>query len=475
MILPDSAALTPVRKQAILAIVLLSYVLIVLDISIVITGLEKLQAELGFSEVGLSWVSSIYTLAFGSVLLLGARAGDMHGRRRMFLLGLGLFTLASLAIGLAASPEWVIAGRAIQGLGAAVLAPSTLALLQTTFAPGPERTKALAYYAAAAGVSASVGLVLGGILADWVSWRAGFLMNVPLGLGLLIAARRCIDESARLGGRMDWAGVVMSTLGMGALVHGVVRSATAGWSDPLTLASLVIGVTALALFVRIERRAAPPLMPLRLFASRERSGAYAARLLFLGANVGFYFFISQFFQQVMGLSAAGAGLAFLPATLVNFAAALAVPRLASRFGSGPVLIASLGASALGFLGLARGVSSQADLFGLAVPMMLVGLGQGGALAPLTQSGVAGVTPDETGAASGVVNAAHQLGSSLGLAVLVAVAAAAGTGPAAGALQSGQISAALWAGLGLVVAALVLSWALILPAAPKARPAPFPAS
>jgi MFS family permease len=217
---------------AILAIIVTSYLMIVIDISIVITGLPKIQEGLGFTHAGLSWVQNAYTLSFGGFLLLGARAGDILGRRRMFIAGLGLFTLASLAIGAAPSAAWLLASRAIQGVGAAILAPTTLALISTNFTEGPDRTRALSWYAAAAGVGASIGLVLGGLVADLVSWRAGFFINLPIGIGLMLAARRWITETPKRPGQFDVAGAITSTIGMGALVYGIVRAAEDGWTDP---------------------------------------------------------------------------------------------------------------------------------------------------------------------------------------------------------------------------------------------------
>jgi len=226
------------RRTAALAIILVSYFMIVLDISIVITGLPKILESLSFSATGLSWVQNAYTLAFGGLLLLGARAGDILGRRRMFIAGLALFTAASLGVGIAQSAAWLIAARALQGVGAAILAPSTLALLTTNFCEGPERTRSLAYYAAVAGVGASVGLVVGGIVADWLSWRVGFFINVPIGIALMLGAQRYLGESERRSGEFDVAGALTSTLGMTGVVYGLVRSASAGWSDRVAVASL---------------------------------------------------------------------------------------------------------------------------------------------------------------------------------------------------------------------------------------------
>jgi EmrB/QacA subfamily drug resistance transporter len=450
-------------NPAVLAIILAGYLMIVLDISIVITALPKIQHSLNFSATGLSWVQNAYTLVFGGLLLLGARAGDMLGRRRMFLAGLAVFSAASLAIGMAQSAAWLLAARAMQGVGAAILAPSTLALLSTGFAEGPARTRALSWYAATAGVGASVGLVLGGVLADWVSWRVGFFINVPLGLALMLAARRHIAEMAARQGNFDLAGAFTSTFGMGALVYGIVRAASAGWGDTLTIAAVGAGIVLLAVFGLVEARASQPIMPLRLFASRERAGAYAARMLFLGAMMGFWFFTTQFLQGVLGFRPAEAGLAFLPATLPNFAAAIVVPRLTRRLGNGRVLATGLTLALAGMAWLSRASVDSLYLSGVALPMVLIGLGQGLTLGPLTVAGVAGVDAQDAGAASGAVNVAHQLGGSLGLSVLIVVFAAAGTHVLDGrALLAQRISSALGAGTAMLVLSLLAVLTLILP-------------
>lgn len=448
---------SPSNRGAILAIILVSYVMIVLDISIVITGLPKIQDELGFSGAGLSWVSSAYTLTFGGFLLLGARAGDLLGRRRMLVAGLVIFATASLVIGLAQSPAWLIIARAVQGVGAAILAPSTLALLQTNFPVGPQRTRAISYYASAAGVSASIGLVLGGILADWLSWRVGFFINVPIAIGLIFAARTNIDETQQQSGTFDLIGAVTSTLGMSVLVFGIVNSASSGWSNPLTILALAFGLILLAGFVQSERRARQPIMPLRLLANRERSGAYTARMLFIGANVGFFFFSTQFMQGVLGYSAVQAGLAFLPAMILNFLAALSAPRLVAVLGSRNVLVGSMLLGFIGMTWLSQLSAGATYLGGLAFPMMLIGIGQGGALGPLTTSGIAGVAAEDAGAASGLVNVAHQLGSSLGLGVQIA-ASVVGSGMLIGTeLLSHRVENAMATAAAMVILALIVAF------------------
>ncbi|MHA6826033.1 MFS transporter [Ralstonia pseudosolanacearum] len=446
----------------VLAIIVASYLMIVVDISIVITGLPRIQASLGFSAAQLSWVTNAYTLAFGGLLLLGARAGDILGRRRMFIVGLFLFTLASVAIGVAPSASWLLTARAIQGAGAAVLAPSTLALLSTHFAEGPARTRALSMYAAAAGIGATLGLVLGGLFADLVSWRAGFFINLPIGLLLIIAARRHISETPKHPGHFDLGGAVSSTLGMTALVYGLVRAADAGWADALAQAALIGGVLMIAAFVLIERRVRQPILPLRLLASRERAGAYLARMLFLGGAVGFWFFSTQFLQGVLHLRPLQAGLAFLPVTLPNFASAMAVPRLARRFGNGRLLLAGLLLGGLGLLWLGLADADASYWAHVAPPMLLIGLGQGLLLAPLTAAGVAGVAREDAGAASGMVNVAHQLGGALGLGLLVLVFASAAPPTAQdSAALAHRISAVMDVGALLLGLALLVSWAFIV--------------
>ncbi|MCC7713043.1 MFS transporter [Janthinobacterium lividum] len=470
---PDSAIPAAPHKAAILAIILVSYVMIVLDTSIVLTGLPKIHQELGFTDTGLAWVQSAYTLTFGGLLLLAARAGDAYGRRRLLQLGLALFTLASLAIGLARSPAMMIAARAIQGVGAAILAPSTLALLQTTFAEGRERTRAIALYSAVAGIAASVGLVLGGVLAEWLSWRVGFFINLPIGAVMLVAARRFVAESARSGGQFDVAGAASSTFGLSALVYGLIRSAGAGWGDALTQGALAAGVLLLAAFIFIERRAAQPVLPLRLFADAQRNAAYGARVLFLGAMIGFFFFSTQFLQVVLGYPPSLTGLAFLPMTLVNFGVALCVPRLTRGLGNARLLAMGLGLTLLGMAWLSRVDTGTAYWLGVALPMLLIGAGQGMALSPLTAAGVAGVPAQDAGAASGIVNVAHQLGSSLGLATLVAVAGL-GAGQLAGApLLAHRVTVALGSASAMLALALLLI--LTCQARPPKLPPPSTAS
>ena len=426
---PDRPLVRPRLEQphntaAILGIILACYLMIVLDVSVVIAALPKIQSALHFSPTGLSWVQSAYTLTFGGLLLLGARAGDILGRRRMLIAGIALFTAASLAGGLAPSAAWLLSARAIQGIGAAIAAPSTLALLTTTFREGHERTRAIAYYSAVAGGGGSVGLVLGGMLTDWISWRWGLFINVPVGLAVMALAPRFLPETDRRPDRFDLTGAVTSTLGMTALVYGFVRAASDGWGDRGTLASFGAGVALLAAFIVTETRAEQPITPLHLFGDRGRLGAYLARVLVTGGMFSMFFFLTQFLQGVSDYSALQAGLAFLPMTAVMFTMGRVVPRLASRFGHAPLLFGGLASALVGVAWLSRLGEGTAYFPHIAIPLAIVGAGMGIAFAPLTTAGIAGVAQSDAGAASGLLNVAQQLGGSLGLGILVTVFAAA---------------------------------------------------
>jgi predicted MFS family arabinose efflux permease len=356
----------------------------------------------------------------------------------------------------------LITARAVQGVGAAILAPSTLALLTVSFPEGRERTRAVAYYGAVAGIGASVGLLLGGILTDLISWRVGFFINLPIGLAMILAAPRYLPETTRVRGRLDIIGAFTSTLGMTALVYGIVRSADAGWADPTTVTALVAGVVLLAGFVVTEWRARQPIMPLRLFASAERTGAYAGRILFLGAMMGFWFFITQYLQTVKGFSPLAAGIAFFPMTVVNFIVAIATPRLTRRFGNSLLLAAGIALTMAGMFWLSRLNADTSYLTGVALPMILIGAGQGGSLGPLTAAGIARVEPRDAGAASGLVNVAHQLGGSLGLGILVAVFAAATARTLdTPHLFAHRVAVALTVGSAMLALALVLVVTLIV--------------
>jgi EmrB/QacA subfamily drug resistance transporter len=450
----------PKNRTIVLGIILACYLMIIVDVSVIITALPEIHGALHFSSTALSWVQNAYAVTFGGLLLLGARAGDILGRRRVFIAGIALFTTASLLAGLAQSPAWLLAARAIQGVGAAIAAPSTLALLTVTFREGAERTRAVAWYSAVAGGGGSLGLVLGGVLTQWVSWRAGLFINVPIGIALLALAPRYLPETAREPGRFDLAGAAFSTLGMTAVVYGFVRAAADGWGDRLTIASFSAGIALLAAFVITELRADQPITPLRLFASRERSGAYAARILVVSGMYAMFFFVSQYFQGARGFTPLQAGAAFLPMTLLVFSMVQVVPRLVPRVGNTRLLAAGLAIGLAGMLWLSQ-IGADTPYFPqIAIPLLLLGMGMGTALTPLTSAGISGVAPDDAGAASGLVNTAHQLGGALGISVLVSVFTAAGGEDSVHALPHAVSSvltgSAVFVALSLLVVVVVIA-------------------
>lgn len=411
------------RSNALLAVICASYFMVILDNSIIFTGLPQIERTMQFTHSSLAWVTDAYVLTFGGFLLLGARAGDLLGRRRMFILGLVLFGIASLFVGLAPSSGWLIASRGLQGLGAAILAPSSLALLTENFKEGQARNRAVAAYSAVAGIGASAGLVVGGFLADAVSWRAGFFINIPIAASMIFAALRVIEPSQRRQGAFDMVGALTGTLGMTALVFSIIRAGESGWADIMTLSAFGIGILLLVSFTVNEARARQPIMPLRLFASRARVGAYLTRFLYLGAMMGFFFFTTQYMQLVLGFSSLAAGFGFLPMTAVNFVVALVVTRAVRRFGVFNILVCGVGLTLGGMLWLSRVGAHSNYWLAVALPMVLIGLGQGLAFAPMTSAGLAGVKGADAGASSGVINTFHQMGSAVGLSVIVALAAA----------------------------------------------------
>jgi EmrB/QacA subfamily drug resistance transporter len=445
----------------VLAIILGCYLMVVLDASVVITALPDIRTDLGFSPASLSWVQNIYALAFGGLLLLGARMGDLLGRRQVFIGGIALFTVASMLGGLAQSETWLLAARALQGVGAAIAAPSTLALLTISFPEGSERTRAIALYSAVASAGASIGLVLGGMLTSWISWRWSLFINVPIGAVLIALAPAYLPETERHTGEFDIAGAATSTLGMSALVYGLVRAAETSWGDAVALGSFVLAAVMLAAFVTVEKRARQPITPLRLFASRERVGAYAARLLMVGAMFGMFFYLTQFLQGAEDFSALKAGLAFLPVTLSIFAMVKVVPRLLGRIGPQRTLIGGLVLALVGLVWLSRITTSTDYWLGVAIPMALIGVGMGLAFTPLTQAAIAGVDNHDAGAASGLVNVFQQLGSTIGIGVLVTVYAAASEGSGAKALAEG-VPTTIAVSAGLVAAALAVVLVVMRP-------------
>jgi len=407
-----------------LAIVLGAQLMIILDMTVVNIALPSIARGLHFSAPSLSWVLSAYTLTFGGLLLLGGRAGDILGRRRVFVAGILLFTAASLAGGLATSAPWLLTARAVQGAGGALASPAVLALITSSFAEGRERARAIGLYTAVSMGGASLGLVLGGVITQWVSWRWVLFINVPIGAAVVLAAPLFLSESQRLPGRFDVTGALTSTGGMALLVFAFIRAASSGWGDAATVGAFVIAAALLAMFLITESRARQPITPLRLFADRGRSGSYLARLLLVAGMFGMFFFLTQFVQDILGFSPLQAGVAFVPTTALLFAVSRAAPWLMSRFGPTPLMVTGLLPVVAGMAWLSRLTPGSGYLSGILGPMLLLGAGMGIVFVPLTMASLAGVRKEDSGAASSMVNVTQQVGGSLGLAILVTVFGAA---------------------------------------------------
>jgi len=408
------------RPGIALAIMLSAQLMIILDMTVVNIALPHIQASLHFSTTSLSWVLNGYTLTSGGLLLLGGRAGDILGRRRVFIAGIALFTLASLAGGLATTGGVLLAARALQGVGGALASPAVLALIVTSFPEGRERTRALGIYMGVITGGSSLGLVLGGVITEWLSWRWVLFINVPIGLAVVAIAPRFVGETPRLPGRFDVAGAVAATAGVTALVYGFIRAAASGWGDQLTLAAFGAAAVVLALFVLTETRARQPITPMRLFADVSRAGSFIARLLLVAGMFGVFYFLTQFLQKVMGFSPLRAGVAFLPMTVALFAVSRLAPRLMPRVGAKPLMIAGMLPAIASLAWLWRVTPATGYWSGVFGPMLLIGVGMGLVFVPLTTASLAGVPPADSGAASGLVNMLQLAGGSLGLGVLVAV-------------------------------------------------------
>jgi len=415
----DAASPTS-RAGVALAIMLSAQLMIILDATVVNIALPHILTSLHFTRTSLSWVMNGYTLTFGGLLLLGGRAGDILGRRRVFLAGIALFTVASLVGGLSTSAGMLLAARAAQGVGGALAAPAVLALIVSGFPEGRERTRALGIYMGVITGGSSLGLVLGGVITEWLSWRWVLFINVPIGIAVVLIAPHFVAETPRQAGRFDLAGAVTSTVGVASLVYAFVRAAASGWGDHLALGAFGAAAVLLATFVAIETRARQPITPLRLFADLSRSGSFIARLLLIAGMFGVFYFLTQFLQQVMGFSPLRAGVAFLPMTAALFGLSRTAPRLMPRLGAKPLMIAGMVPAVISLAWLSRVSPATGYWSGVFGPMVLLGIGMGLVFVPLTTASLAGVAPSDSGAASSMVNVMQQVGGSLGLAVLVAV-------------------------------------------------------
>lgn len=470
---PARAARRPGRPGVTLALIVACQLMILLDATVVTVALPHIHDELGVETTALPWVQNAYLLPFGGLLLLGGRFGDILGRRRVFVAGVAIFTLASLLGGLAPSAAWLLTARAAQGVGAALAAPGTLALIATNFPEGAHRTRALSVFSAVAGSGMVVGLILGGLLTS-ASWRWGLFINVPIGVAVAALTPVYVGESPRSSGRFDLAGALSSCLGVAALAFGFLRATDHGWTNGLTLGVFAAGAALLVAFVLIESRARQPILPLRLLAHRDRASAYLDMLLIPALMFSVFFFLTLFVQDVLGYGPFQAGLAFLPLAVTQLVSARTAPALIARIGAKRLVIVGILLITSGVVWFTRLSGDTTYATGVLVPLVLFGAGVGWSFMPLNMTILAGMPAQDSGAASGLLQAFQQLGGSLGPAVLVTVFGAASRDaarhPPAGlthaALEhhvfASGAAVAYAAGLGFAVLALIVTLVGIRP-------------
>lgn len=424
MATPSQQSLSPdpLRWKA-LAILAAAQLMVVLDASIVNVALPSVQRDLHFSDSNVQWIVNAYALAFGGFLLLGGRIADLFGRRRVFVTGLALFSMASLVGGLAPTAGWLIAARVGQGLGAAIIAPAALSIVTTTFTEGAERNKALGIWGALAGAGGAIGVLLGGVLTEWAGWEWVMFVNVPIGLAAAFLAPKFVRESRaheRTG--LDIAGAALVTVGLSVLVYALVDAEQAGWGSTRTMGMLVLSAVLLGAFIVVELRfAAHPVMPLRIFGNRNVSSANGVSLLVGAALLSMFFFFSLYLQVVLGFSALEAGLSYLPFSVASIIAAGVASQLVTRTGPKPVLLGGLALTTVGLLLFTRITPDGTFVGDVLLPSVITALGLGFSFVPVTIVAVSGVTPQESGLASGLINTTQQIGGALGLAVLSSVA------------------------------------------------------
>ncbi|MEU8823564.1 MFS transporter [Streptomyces sp. NPDC048636] len=435
--------------------------LVVLDVSVVNMALPSMRSSLELGETGLQWVVNAYVLTFAGFLLLGGRAADLFGRKRVFLLGLGLFTAASLAGGLAQEPWQLIAARAVQGVGAAVVSPATLTILTTTFPHGPARTRAIGTWTAVGAGGGAAGALVGGLLTEYLSWRWVLLVNVPVGALVLVAATVWLAES-RSGAarRLDMPGAVLVTAGLAALAYGIVQTEAHGWSAAASLVPMLAGLALLGVFLTVEARTKEPLMPLRLFRVRAVSAANAVMTVFGAGMFAMWYFMSLYLQNVLHYSPVKAGLAFLPHTLSIVLGSKLAPRLMARIDGKTLAIVGGTLAAIGFGWQSRMDADGTFLGTVLGPALVMSLGSGLLMTPLAAAATSGATASDAGLVSGLVNTSRQMGGALGLSVLATVAAerissARGHGDTAEKALAAGYAQAFTVATGIVAAATVL--------------------
>jgi EmrB/QacA subfamily drug resistance transporter len=422
---PSSGA--PQRRLGLaLAVIATAQLMVVLDATIVNVALPHIQTALHFSGTNLEWVVNAYALAFGGLLLLGGRSGDLLGRRRVFIAGILLFSLASLLGGFATSEAWLLAARVVQGVGGAFAAPTALSLIAVTFPEGPPRNRAMGVYAAMSIAGGGIGLMAGGLLVEYASWRWVLFVNVPIGLVVAFMATRVLPESTRRRGQFDLPGAVTGSLGLGALVYGLSYAATtpdgvSHWGDTKVIVSLVAAVVLLVSFGFIEVRSKQPLVPMRVLRSRDRTGAYLISLCVGTALFGMFFFLTLFVQNVWGYSPLKTGIAYLPLIGMVILASGVASQLVTRIGARPLMLAGSVVATGGLFWLSRINENSHYVSGLLGPMLVTALGMGLIFVPLSLVSLIKVADADAGVASSLLNVGQQVGGSIGLAILGTVA------------------------------------------------------
>ena len=405
-----------------LLVIASAQLMVVLDATIVNIALPHIRSALHFSNIAdLSWVLNAYTLVFGGLLLLGGRAGDLFGRRRMFMAGVLIFALASFAGGFAWDKGWLLAMRALQGVGGAIASPTALSLIASTFEEGKPRNRAFGVYAAVSGAGAAIGLILGGLLTDYLSWRWVLFVNAPIGIAIAIAAPLVIAESPRASGRFALADAVTSTVGMAALVYGFIHAATNSWGNGETIGSFVLAAVLLSAFVAMQARSSQPLMPLRLFSNRSRVGAYTVMLIIGAAVFAMFFFLTQYVQLVLGFSPIKAGLAFLPVSATIVVVAQVVSRLVHQMQPKLIIAGGTVFGGLGLYSLSRLTPDSSYAAHVLPSIIFIAIGMGSIFVPITLAAVSAVKQEDTGIASAMLNVGQQIGGTVGLASLTTVA------------------------------------------------------
>ncbi|WP_413787777.1 MFS transporter [Streptomyces platensis] len=408
--------------------------LVILDVSVVNVALPAMRTGLGLSELGLQWIVNAYVITFAGFMLLGGRAADLFGRKRIFVLGLALFTVASLGGGLAQEPWQLIAARTVQGIGAAVLSPATLTILTTSFPAGPARTRAIATWTAVGAGGGAVGGLVGGTLTEFLSWRWVLLINVPIGALVLGGAVLWLTESRQgAGRRLDVPGALLVTAGLGLVACGIVQTETDGWGSLSALLPLAAGLLVVAVFLAVEARTKAPLMPLGLFRVRSVSAANGAMVLSGAAMFSMWYFLSLYVQNVLGYRPLEAGLSFIPHSLSIVLGSKIAPRLMNRLGAKPLAIAGAVISASGMVWQGTMDVDGTYLGTILGPGILMALGAGLTATPIASIATSGADPADQGLVSGLMNTSRQMGGALGLSILSTIAAArieAGDGPKA---------------------------------------------